>query len=154
MIGFSLKLSDAQVRAAEKILEQHKEGITAEQFLKKASRKGCPLRTLLDYGPGGDKRMAHVARLEVCRQIIMTVKIEPVVAKELNIGTQVRAALGTGAGWVSTENILKDPELRGRLLRKAVSELRGFLGRYEMLEELGPVMKAIATILRRHGEAA
>jgi hypothetical protein len=142
---------DAQVAGEElEVIKERNDGmITPEAVVTAARAKMSPLHPYFEWD---DSIAAAKHRLEQSRYLIrhLVVQIDEVKQPEahpVRAFVQVeRKAPSTGkpeAGYMPIRTVMGDAELRGQVLRRAVSELKGWQARYTEMQELARVFDAI-----------
>lgn len=141
--GISVRVTP-EIRA--ELARLAKRGRLSERTVVSASKSPTsPLHPLF-YWEDSDKA-AHIGRLEIARQLILKVKVEPHVAKELRCSVNVRQYHGTGEGhYMDVRTIMSDEALRRTLLTRALREFEALRAKYEHLGELASVFEEIAKV--------
>mgnify|MGYP001603666722 CR=1 FL=1 len=125
-----------------------KNGRLTEDLVVAASRSPkSPLHSMFMWDDPDSA--AHLGRLEIARQLIVKIRIEPNEQQDLKCEFSVRKWHGVGNGYRSIGDVLTQEKLREGLLRTALEDLNQMLKRYEMLAELAPVRHALDVVVKR-----
>jgi hypothetical protein len=118
-------------------------GVLTEEAVVEASKdEASPLHRFFLWD--NPDRAAHLGRLEIARQLIVRVRIEPFEAEQMKCSPEVRRYHGTGEGqYLDVRTIMADEGERRKLLARALAELRGLKKRYSELKELTGVFQAV-----------
>lgn len=110
--------------------------LTAEAVVSAARDETSPLHSAFEWD---DSQAAHQYRLHQARVLIVSFKVT--ISGLENHIVPVRLSLlqdrsEPGGGYRMTEDVLKDEVLREEMMRMAVSEIRAWMRRYAMFQDL------------------
>lgn len=148
--GSRFKVDAAKARECLHVIKKKLGGhITPEAIVEEAADDNSPIHSEFEWD---DSVAAHEHRKETARAMTRSIQVirkeaPNVVAREFEIqivssneaekkGTPMRC-------YRTTEDLLKDPVERDRLISRAIKELAAFRNRYAGLSELAVVFSAI-----------
>jgi hypothetical protein len=140
----NIKISEAVRDTLDDLRKKH--GHLTEEIVVKASKSPkSPLYPMFLWDD--TERAAHLGRLEIARYLIVSIRVLPTEAQELNVSTRIRKYHGElGGGYFDVRDVVTQESLRQQLLRSALRDLQAFHDRYKALSELSPVFQAISEI--------
>lgn len=130
----------------ESIKKRHQGLLTPEAVLADAKFKRSPLHSYFEWD---DSAAAGKYRAEQARYLIRHLVV--VIDEHRDSPAPVRAFVhvdiedGKRSGYMDIRSALTNEELRGQILRRALSELHAWRTRYTELRELSEVFDAIET---------
>lgn len=101
-----------------------------------------PETALHDRFEWDDERAGYQWRLAQARQIIRCY-VQPMPAADAaptRVFVSLRDDRHAGVGYRRLEDVMADPEMRGRMLNEARADMRRFVARYKHLEQLASVV--------------
>lgn len=115
--------------------------LTPEQVVTAAANPASPLHDRFTWD---DSKAAHQYRLWQARELIASVVFEPTPGRApFRAYVNIRTAGEQEGRYVSTIDALSDPKIRRAIVSRALQELERVRERYEELNELSTVWRAI-----------
>jgi hypothetical protein len=120
--------------------------VTPDAVVEAAAPETSPLHPCFEWD---DAAAANEHRRDTARRLIRSlVVVKAETVEERPKVSQAFVSIGTSgrngsSGYVAVEVAMSDEEMRNRVLRDALAQLRGWRARYGHIEELAPVVRAI-----------
>lgn len=138
------------VAELERIRKDHRGRLAAPTVVAEATPKNAPLHPYFEWD---DRKAAHQHRVEQARTLIQSVEIEMTQTDGTRVPVpayvSLRGRRGDNKGYMSTQDVFSDRELRAMLLREALDDLAAFERRYKRLSALRPVFVAAKRVRRK-----
>lgn len=129
--------ADTAAREIERI-KGERDGISAAELVDASREEGAPLHGCFEWD---DSIAAERYRNDQAKAIMRGIVVESVGEPDKADG--VRAFVHVQSTYQPLEVVIRDADKRGELLAQAMRDMESFKRKYEMIEQVKPVIDAI-----------